>query len=287
MGPAVTVGWAPTVDPGILEREIEPLRNYLEQSLKRRVVFRINGSYAEAGQELREGQLDFAVLPPLLLVKTRKLASGVHPVAVKEYDGVVDSDGLLIVRSDSQVRRLEELRDRVFCSPDPNSTTGYFLPRAHLRNNGIDPDNFFRKIHWSGDHLQAIRDLLAGVCDAAATYSGAFISSDDLDIPVAQLRTLAITGHTTMDTVCAGPDVPESLVTDMQNALLTFDPRQLSDVQSSELKITPDEAWLGASQRITGFAPVNPDVFDDLTREVANAQKQVTDLHDAGKASDP
>ncbi|WP_390619647.1 hypothetical protein [Persicimonas caeni] len=46
------------------------------------------------------------------------------------------------------------------------------MPRAYLKRQGHNPGEFIGEVVWSGNHLQALRDLVAQKCDAAATYSG-------------------------------------------------------------------------------------------------------------------
>ena len=41
---------------------------------------------------------------------------------------------------------LEDIRDRLFAFTDPSSTSGYAYPNMMLKQRGIDPESYFRKV---------------------------------------------------------------------------------------------------------------------------------------------
>ncbi len=252
-GPPMSMGWAPTVSAKVLRAEVTPLHDYLGRQLDRPVNVVLATSYGDLADKLVREEVDFAVLPPLLYVRTKERLPDLAPLALKAFDGAVMSDGLLLVRRDQDVRRLEQLEGKRFCLTDKNSTTGNFLPRAYLRSRELDPSTFMGEVHWSGDHIQAIRDLVEGKCDAAATYSGAILSADRLGVPVSQIRQLTVTGSIPQDVVCAsGKTTPEEREK-MKAALLSFDPMEVSG-----------ERMFGTTQRISGFSEVQDTLYDEL-----------------------
>lgn len=246
---AVKIAWAPTVETKVLEEELKPLESYLGRTLGRPVVIVFGKSYKDTARMLVERKADFAVLPPLMYLRTLDEHKKVKPVAIKEYDGSTTSDGLLIVSTRKVYKTFKDLKGLRFCLTDKNSTSGYFLPHAYIKQQGFDPKTFMGKIHMSGDHLQVIRDLLDGQCDVAATYNGALFAADRLNIPVSQIRTMAITGHIPQDVVCSHEDVPEKLRGNMRAALLRLDPLRYYS-----------QPHLGATQRITGFRTIQKDL---------------------------
>jgi ABC-type phosphate/phosphonate transport system substrate-binding protein len=160
---------------------------------------------------------------------------------------------------DSDVRTVDDLEGEKFCFTDLDSTTGYQLPRAFIRQQGHDPEEFIGAIHWSGDHLQVLRDLLAGKCAAGATYSGALLPADNLDIKVSMTRTLAITGNVPQDVFVAGPHITEAEWSKVLEALVAFDP---------EVHLEGGAKSLGETQRITGFVKAEDAQWDTVRRAV-------------------
>ena len=262
-GPPTSLGWAPTVAPDVLRAEAEPLHDYLGDTLSRDVTLVMTEDYGELADKLVEGKIDYAVLPPLLYVPTREREPEIVPLALKEFDGAMKSDGLLLVAMSLEVGTIADLKGKRFCLTDKNSTTGNFLPRAYIRRHGHEPEEFMGEVIWSGDHIQVMRDLIAGKCEVGATYSGAFISADKLGIPIGQIRTFAITGNVPQDVICAGPHVPKEARDAMQEALIAFDPER--DLQMDRL---------GETQRITGFVRATDSDWSDLREAIAKDAKR-------------
>lgn len=269
-GEPLAIGWAPTVDPSVLQTELAPLHRELERATGRPVPLVITRDYADLAERLTRGEIAAAVLPPMLYVETQRREPEIELLALKEFDGGTSSDALLLVRMNAQITRVEDLEGKTFCLVDRFSTSGNFLPRQYLRAQGYEPDRFIGQIHWSGDHFQGMRDLIEGKCDAAATYSGAFLSGAEYEIPTGQIRTLAITGHIPQDTVTAGAHISDDDAELLRRSLLDFDPRQTLGVSR-----------LGDNQRITGFSPASDEAFESL-REVIEAER----LDEEGSAGD-
>lgn len=256
-GPPLTFGTAPFVTGKVLEEDIKPVIEYLEQGLGRPVEFSIAPSYGAASNQLREGEVDVALLTPLLFIRTRRAESDVQPIAVREFGGSPTSDGMLLVRSGAEYQTVEDLRGATFCLTDKNSTTGNFLPRVLIRRRGWEPNEFIGEIQWSGNHLQVMRDLIDGRCEVAATYSGAFLTAGDQGIPVGRFRQLEITGHTPSDTVTGRPGLPADVFEQIQKLLLDFNPEKHAGTPS-----------VGDTLRITGFQKPREEHYRSLEEAV-------------------
>jgi phosphate/phosphite/phosphonate ABC transporter binding protein len=272
IGEPVQIGWAPIAPPDILRSEIVPLDTYFEQELGRPVEMEVTSSYDELRQGLLSGEFDFGVVPPLLYTKTKMAEPDVELLAIREFDGANSSDALLLTPMESGARKLEDLEGKTFCFTDENSTTGNFLPRAYIRRNGYDVDEFVGEVHWSGNHLQALKDLMAGKCDAAATYSGNFIAAERFGVQTGQIRTLAITGHVPQDAIVAAPHVSDTLSDGLRKAVIAFDPQKHADTEK-----------IGKTLRITGFQDGDDAAFDDIRSALADVND--AENADAGSSS--
>ncbi len=153
----------------------------------------------------------------------------------------------------SKARDITDLDGARFCFTNPDSTTGYFLPRAYMRQQGLDPDALIGSVHWSTDHLQVMRDLINGQCDVAATYSDAFLTANRFGVSTGRLRVLALTGNVPQDVFAAGPGATKEDVRLIKDALLAFSPSQVVNAPR-----------LGENQRVTGFVEISPQLFDEL-----------------------
>lgn len=243
-GEPVVVAVAPVLAPAELAAEHEPLRLYLQGILQRPVDFRVAPSYELAAREVNEGDVPFAFLPQRTTQEAHEANPELEVMAIKVVDGSASTDGYLLVARESELKAPRDLLEgerKTICYSDPLSNTGYQLPRAWLADQGIDPDQLEARI--SGNHHQVLIDLLGGRCDVGGTHSGNYNTAGLRDVPIAQLRILAITGSTPHDAMVAGPGADDALKEALTTALLAFDPKLHAGVDR-----------VGDSERITGFA---------------------------------
>lgn len=261
--PPLQLAWAPVQDPEVLERELQPLTDYLSEQLGRPIELVVTESYQDSADRLIVGHAPFAVLPPYIYVLTKQREPRIRPLTNQLWDGVGSADAFLIVRAEDAPDDLEELRNKPWCFVEKASTTGALLPRAYLKSRGHDPDEFISEIVWSGSHQDVLKDLVAGKCIAAATYDGNVETASKYGVDTEQLEVFASTGKTPNEAIVAGPDVDPALATALQAALLAFDPPKHLG-----------RPYLGESQHITGFELPDEDAFDAIWRGVQDEPGQ-------------
>lgn len=246
LGPAAPSGpplvmLVPPVHPEALMQEaMAPLVDHLQAALDRPVALRVAGSYGDTLVLHRSGEADLTLMTPLLYVQA--LADGVaEPLAMTDPVVMSGHEGVLLVARD--VADLDGLRGQTVCFTDPNSTSGFLLPRRYLRKNGMVPGEDF-EARISGGHSQAVADLAAGKCKAAGTFMNAFADAAQRD-ETNGAQVYARTGLAAHNTMACGP---ESDCGGVADALLAFH---------------PGEAGSDAF-RINGFVEHDPAVFADL-----------------------
>ncbi len=78
--------------------------------------------------------------------------------------------GQFIAGADSGITKLADLKGKTFCFVDPNSTSGYIVPRIILKANGVDPDKDLKQTINAGSHPNVAIAVYKGQCDAGVTY---------------------------------------------------------------------------------------------------------------------
>ena len=130
-------------------------------------------------------------------------------------------NGQINVLADSGINSLEDLKGKTMCWVDPNSTSGYIIPRIMLQANGIDPDNDFSKTIEAGSHNNVVTQVYNGDCDAGATYADARSSIED-DFPDVKEKVvvLATTTDIPNDSVSFSKDLSAETRDQIVNALV-------------------------------------------------------------------
>lgn len=98
----------------------------------------------------------------------------VEPLVVPiENDGSISYRSVLVVRADSGIIELAGMRGKSLAWADPNSTSGYLIPRSELKKAGIDtePGKYFSRAGFGGGHEQAVVAVLQKQYDGAATWA--------------------------------------------------------------------------------------------------------------------
>lgn len=256
-GRALRVGWSrPAFDEASAEVEVEAWSSVFQQASQSANHSFAMSPGADVIGQLVEGQLDVAVLPPMLYVGAVQL----HPEALEllvvgESRGSNTHEGYVLVRRDDDATAIEELAGRPFCLLSEESAAGYVLPRHFLTRSGQSPDDFIGSVRWSGDHVSALRDLTEGLCDAAAVSDRSLALAERAGITRKETRIIAVTGHLPRDVVVAGPSTS---------------PEERARVKQALLGVSL-ETPVG-SLAMTGFQPASDATFDTL-RKILNEAK--------------
>ena len=99
---------------------------------------------------------------------------GIEPLVVpEEADGSIAYVSVLAVRADSGITNLEQMRGKSLAWADPNSTSGYLIPRFALRRAGIGVESgqYFSRTGFAGGHEQGVIAVLQKQYDACVTWA--------------------------------------------------------------------------------------------------------------------
>ncbi|WP_236020140.1 phosphate/phosphite/phosphonate ABC transporter substrate-binding protein [Sabulicella rubraurantiaca] len=151
------------------------LRALLEERFEVPVRLYPASDYAGVLQALAARQVEFASLGSSAYAGAWLDTNGaVMPLLTfEQVDGSISYVSVAVVRADSPARDLDDLRGRSLAWADPNSTSGYLLPRFELRRAGIgvEPGQFFGRTSFGGGHEQAVVAMMQGQYDAAVTWA--------------------------------------------------------------------------------------------------------------------
>ena len=181
--------------------------------------------------------------------------------------GSTSYKGQIIVRADSGIKSLQDLKGKVMCWVDPNSTSGYIVPRILLQANGIDPDKDFAKTIEAGSHNNVVTQVYNGECDAGATYVDAR-SSVEKDIPDVKEKVVVLetTADIPNDNVSFIKDFPADMREQIVNALL-----EISNTEEGKQA-------LNELYSIEGLEPADDSFYDGFRAMLSKAGINIEDL---------
>jgi phosphonate transport system substrate-binding protein len=144
-------------------------RVYLQNHLKRPVVFIQRASYREITDLMRSGKLDFAWLCGYPYVRNKQT---MNLLAVPVYQGKpVYRSYLIVPVSDLKTRSIADLRGKVFAFSDPDSNSGYLVPVHDLYLLQEKPNTFFVKTFYTWSHRKVVEAVAAGLAQGGAVES--------------------------------------------------------------------------------------------------------------------
>lgn len=158
----------------ILETEVvlfsgQQIGRMLTTSLGIPVEAVVATSYAATILAMCSGRADLAFLSPFAYVLAHEKC-GIEVAAVSVRSGRPYYRGMIVVRADAGISKLEDLRGKRFAFVDPVSTSGYLFPAAMLKGLGYDPDRFFSDTFFAGTHPNVVLAVYRGQVDGGATF---------------------------------------------------------------------------------------------------------------------
>ena len=154
-------------------RRFTPLAEALAREAERPVVVRVGVSYADNIAAIGTDSVDIAYMGPASYV-TMVSRYGTKPLLARQ---VINGDpmlhGEIIVRQDSAIRSLGDLKGKRFAFGDPDSTGSHVVPAAMLREAGV-PESALAQAVFLHAYRNIALAVLAGDFDAGAVHEDIF-----------------------------------------------------------------------------------------------------------------
>ncbi|MCI0476636.1 MAG: phosphate/phosphite/phosphonate ABC transporter substrate-binding protein [Anaerolineales bacterium] len=109
-------------------------------------------------------------IEPILAVLRKYNTNAIDPDKAEAGKLLPYYKGQFITKKDSGIKTYADLKGKTFCFVDPNSTSGYIIPRIILMANGINPDKDLKAVVNAGSHNNVGLGVYKGDCDAGVSY---------------------------------------------------------------------------------------------------------------------
>lgn len=154
---------------------VDGYKKLLETTFGVPVKLMVAADYAGVIQAFAAKQLDIAYNSPAAYAQSWMQSDGdVRPLTVtQEQDGSTSYVAVLYTRADSGITALEQMKGHSLAWADPNSASGYLIPRAEFRTLGIDlePGKYFSRTGFAGGHEQTVIAVMNKQYDAGVTWT--------------------------------------------------------------------------------------------------------------------
>ena len=235
--------------------------------------FVLYSNYERQVDDLVAGRIDVAWNSPLARVRAHRAAAaaGSRVTAPVMRDSDRDLTSIVIVRADSGIERIDDLRGKVVATGAVDSPQATLLPLDRLREQGVDPNKdvtvkrFDVGVGLHGDHVGGERDaakaLVAGDVDAACILAANhLVFSREGTLPANSTSVIAQTAVFDHCNMTVNESANAAAVTQFCDLLLSMD--------YGDAEVRPLLDLEGLKQ----WLPGRLELYEPLERAVDNAE---------------
>lgn len=250
------VALLPDENAASIIQNAQPLKRYLEQTLKKDVEITVTTDYSSMIEAMRFGRIEVAYFGPFSYVLAKSKAPTIEPFAVGVERGSPTYQSVLIATAGGPVKTLADVRGKPFGFGDQASTSSHLAPRAHLlKKFQLDGEKDYRPVHL-GTHDAVARAVQAGQVPAGA------LSKPILDNLIAR-GTVDASKIVQLDLSAPIPNYPIVMQADLKPELKQAIRAAFLDMKDAEVL---------KAFRVQGFSATDDAAYDVL-RETATVLK--------------
>ena len=225
----LTVQCVPSQNADKLEAKAKPLEKLLSDKLGIPVKVSVSTNYNTIVEAMKSKKVDVGFLPPTAytLAHDQKAADlllqaqryGVNKDGSSNKKLVDDYKSEILVKKNSGIKSLKDLKGKKIALQDVTSTAGYTFPLATLKKEtGINATKDMKIVNVKG-HDQAVISLLNGDVDAAAVFQDArtIVKKDQPNV-FKDTKILKLTESIPNDTISVRPDMDKKFQEKLKKA---------------------------------------------------------------------
>lgn len=166
--------------------QLQPTADYLAEKLsdsdvkyKGKVV--VVKTSKDMIESLGNKKIDIAIDSPITMQYVADKSDAV-PFLIRWKNGLANYYSIFVVKNESAINSLEEMKDKTIIFEDPMSSSAYYLPKYHLIQQGFsfDKEHPDANFIFSGDNDNTIVWLLDDHGDIAAMSNVDYTKLDDI-----------------------------------------------------------------------------------------------------------
>jgi phosphonate transport system substrate-binding protein len=261
------VGIVPYDAPSALQEQYTPFADYIAGKAGMKAKVFVAQDYVGVVQALQADQIDAAYLNPLSYVlfeqRMRDTPEHLIPLAMPEVHGSLYYYGVILTRTDTGIKTIQQLKGKKMAFAEPTSTSGYLYPYQYMLEHGVNPDKDLGQKVFAGTPA-VIPALLNHTVDAGAVFEEGM-------------------------TMFAGPQQQKQLVVlarvgPIANGMFVvrgnLDPKIVANLRTALTEINTDPAAKPAMKKlqVTRWDKANDSVFDPVRKAASVLNLDITAL---------
>lgn len=153
----------------------QPLAEYLSKKTGIQINLEILTRYGNIVDNFKELHLDGAFFGSFTYTLAHERLNVEVLARPENFNSISTYYGLIVVRGDSGIKTIEDMKSKIFVFVDKATTAGYLFPLAYFKNNGIkDYKTYLKETYFAGTHEDAIFDVLNKKADIGAAKNTVF-----------------------------------------------------------------------------------------------------------------
>lgn len=169
----ITIALVPSGDVPTITKAGTEISDCLSKLTGLTYNIEVGTNFAASIEAMGAGKAPFGFLNTFSAILAKE-KYGVTPllVSLRNYKGKPENfyQGQFIANKESGIKTIADLKGKTFCFVEPNSTSGYIIPRIVLAANGVNPDTDLAGSQNAGSHDNVAIAVYKGDCDAGATF---------------------------------------------------------------------------------------------------------------------
>lgn len=144
------VALLPDENAGTVIKNNQPLKQYLETTLGKKIDLIVTTDYSSMIEAMRNGRIDLAYFGPLSYVLARQ-KSEIEPFVALKAKGSTTYQSVVIANAGAGIKRIEDIKGRNMAYGDKASTSSHLIPKSVLAERGLDAGTDYKE-HFVGSH---------------------------------------------------------------------------------------------------------------------------------------
>ncbi len=251
----IRLGLLPRLNATEMTTMFTPLAEYLSKETGEKVSLVVPKDFDAFKALVSSGQVDMGFANPLVYVQLKKNDASLDPLGLASEKSGTKFRGIIIVRKDSGIDRVQDLKGRKLIFVEQDSAAAHIFQMLTLSKAGLDVQKDFTKLPFAKKQT----NVALAVFNKAADAGG--IREDDLEkmkevVDLARIKVIAYTDYYPNWPLFSTKKMNKAAAEKVKAALLKLKPN------------SPEAQKAAGPAKITGFAPV-ADKDYDLLRQAA------------------